>query len=877
MELPKTFDPSGLDARWYAQWMQHRLFASVPDEREPYVVVIPPPNVTGVLHMGHCLNNTVQDVLVRRAHMLGYNVCWVPGTDHASIATEAKVVQMLRERGINKSQLSREEFLKYAWEWKEQYGGIILQQLQKLCCALDWNRVTFTMDADYYSSVIKVFIQLYRQGLIYRGLRMIHWDPQALTALSDEEVFYREVQGKLYHVRYRLDGVSDEGIVIATVRPETILGDTAICVHPDDDRYRHLIGTHAFVPLVNRRIPILADDYVDRSFGTGVLKVTPAHDMNDYQLGLKHGLEAVEVIGADGCMTAAAGAYAGMDRFAARKKIVADLEQQGLIVKVGDYTHKVGYSERSHAVVEPRLSQQWWVRMTELARPALAAVERGDIKFFPDRFVNLYRHWMEHIRDWCISRQLWWGHRIPAWYLPDGTVAVAEHADEAWQQLEEHARRSGFSRNDLKQDDDVLDTWFSSWLWPLEVFHGISRPGNEEFRYYYPTHALVTAPEIIFFWVARMIMAGYAFAGERPFREVYFTGIVRDKIGRKMSKSLGNSPDLLELLDRYGADAVRFGILISSPAGNDLLFDEKLIEQGRNFNNKIWNALRLVKGWQPAEDGTDRLTWLQNRRAVQWFERRLQRYLHFCQSAYAAYDLYEVLKQTYSLIWEDFCSWYLEMVKPVGTHIVDRYAYSQTITFFEQLMQVLHPFMPCITEEVYRLLQPRQEGEFLLRTQWPRAADSVEEDEEDALLVRLVTALRDHRNRHQIKPRERLPVYLDASLSEGAQALVQKLAHADLFRREQAPPQATVLLVGTLEVRVGSSTPTNAEEERQRLLEELNYTRGFLEVTRKKLSNEKFLAHAREEVVARERSKARDAEEKIRLLTARLEALSAGG
>ncbi|MCS6991472.1 MAG: valine--tRNA ligase [Chitinophagales bacterium] len=874
MELAKTFDPTGLDQRWYERWMTHRLFASVPDDRQPYVVVIPPPNVTGVLHMGHCLNNTVQDVLVRRAHMLGYNVCWVPGTDHASIATEAKVVQMLRERGISKSQLSREEFLQYAWEWKEKYGGIILQQLRKLGCALDWDRTTFTMDDAYYRSVIKVFVELYHRGLIYRGQRMIHWDPQARTALSDEEVIYREVSSKLYYVRYLLEGSSEEWITIATVRPETILGDTAICVHPEDARYAHLIGRNAFVPLINRRIPIIADTYVDRTFGTGALKVTPAHDMNDYQLGIKHGLETVEVIAEDGRMAAAAGKYVGLDRFVARKQIVADLEASGLLVKVEDYTHKVGYSERSDAVVEPRLSLQWWVRMKELAGPALQAVLEGSIKFFPERFVNLYRHWMENIRDWCISRQLWWGHRIPAWYLPDGTCAVAETAEQAWQQLQAHATANGFQQSDLEQDPDVLDTWFSSWLWPIEVFHGISQPGNDQFRYYYPTHTLVTAPEIIFFWVARMIMAGYAFVGERPFREVYFTGIVRDKIGRKMSKSLGNSPDLLELIDRYGADAVRFGILISSPAGNDLLFDEKLIEQGRNFNNKIWNALRLVKGWQFTNDLKDAPLMQQNARAVVWFQRRLNHYLHYCTHAYARYDLYEILKLTYSLIWEDFCSWYLEMIKPPAGQPLDSTTYEQTLTFFEKLMQVLHPFMPFITEEVYHILRPRSDAEFLLRSRWPLPESATPPNEEDQLLIDMVTALRDFRNRNQIKPRERIKVFIKDQLSPGSVELVGKLAVAEVHQVFSVSEPCTPLLVGKTELFVAQAAERDVEQERQRLEKELDYFRGFLAATQKKLANEQFLARARKEVIERERQKARDAEEKIRLLTARLEALT---
>ncbi|MGB3073730.1 MAG: valine--tRNA ligase, partial [Chitinophagales bacterium] len=613
MELPKTFDPTGLDDRWYQRWMDQRLFESKPDEREPYTIVIPPPNVTGVLHMGHALNNTIQDICIRRARMQGKNACWVPGTDHASISTEAKVVAMLREKGIEKRELSRDEFLKYAWEWRDKYGGIILKQIRKLGCSCDWNRTTFTMDDDYYHAVIQVFIDLYKKGHIYRGNKMINWDPKAKTSLSDEEVIKREVKSKLYFLHYKLEGDGDEWITIATVRPETILGDTAICVHPEDDRYKNLIGRFALVPLINRRIPIIADEYVEREFGTGALKVTPAHDMNDYNLGLKHHLEVIDTLNEDGTMSKAAQLYIGQDRFECRKNIVKDLEAQGHLVKVEEYTNQIGFSERTDVVVEPRISMQWWCNMKEMAKPALEAVMQEEIKFYPSKFKNTYRLWMESIRDWCISRQLWWGHRIPVWYAPDGRFAVAETAEEALNILNQESTtkatnslltidHSPLTIHDLKQDEDVLDTWFSSWLWPFEVFKGLSNPGNEEMKYYYPTQTLVTAPEIIFFWVARMIMSGFEYMKEKPFDQVYFTGIVRDKQGRKMSKSLGNSPDLLGLIDQYGADAVRFVVLISSPAGNDILYDEKLVEQGRNFNNKIWNVLRLVKGWEVAED-----------------------------------------------------------------------------------------------------------------------------------------------------------------------------------------------------------------------------------------------------------------------------------
>ncbi len=873
MELSKTFDPQGLDERWYQLWLRYDLFHATPDERPPYTVVIPPPNITGVLHMGHCLNNTVQDILIRRARMLGMNACWVPGTDHASIATEAKVVALLREQGIHKGQLTREEFLGHAWAWKEKYGGIILQQLKKLGCALDWKRTTFTMDEDYSHSVNQVFVRLYNQGWIYRGKRMIHWDPQARTALSDEEVIYREVTGDLYYVSYRVDDSPDTWITVATARPETILGDTAICVHPDDERYQHLIGKHAWVPLVHRRIPIITDTYVDPTFGSGALKVTPAHDANDYQLGLRHQLAIVDVMNDDGTMNAEAGPLAGLDRFDCRKRMVQLLQENGQLVRTERYTHKVGYSERSNAVVEPRLSLQWWVRMSQLAEPALRAVERGDIRFYPSRYVNLYRHWMENIRDWCISRQLWWGHRIPAWYTPDGQTLVALTREQAWQLLTDQQQKPAYTIDELRQDEDVLDTWFSSWLWPIEVFHGISKPGNKDFAYFYPTQALVTAPEIIFFWVARMIMAGYAFAGERPFREVYFTGIVRDQHGRKMSKSLGNSPDLLQLIEKYGADAVRFGVLISSPAGNDLLFSEKLIEQGKHFNNKIWNALRLIKGWTVTDEPIPAQPAACRQRAIAWFERRLHAHLTFLDEAFAQYDLFEALKRTYTLIWEDFCSWYLEMIKPSAAQPMDRQTFERTTRFFETLMQVLHPFMPFITEEIFHQLQPRPEGTFLLTSRWPKAA-SVDPVawEEDERLKQIVMALREHRNRHRIGMREELQVYIKQKLDEGTVQVIRQLGHANVHVSTEAPAHATLLvLAGTLEVKVESrEEKKDTMQERQRLVEELAYQQGFLESVNKKLSNEKFLAHARPEVLEKERQKALDARERIRILQEQL-------
>ncbi|MFI5154496.1 MAG: valine--tRNA ligase, partial [Chitinophagales bacterium] len=704
MELSKNYIPGPIEEKWYRHWLEKKYFNSIPDSRSAYTMVIPPPNVTGVLHMGHTLNETVQDILVRRARMNGFNACWVPGTDHASIATEAKVVSMLREKGISKSSLSREEFLGYTWDWKEKYGGIILEQLRKLGTSIDWNRVNFTMDPDYYQAVIKVFVDLYKKGLIYREKRMVNWDPRAKTALSDEEVIYREVQGKLYFIKYPIVN-SEQFITIATVRPETILADAAIAVHPKDERYQAMIGKQAYIPLIQRAIPIIADEYVDPAFGTGALKITPAHDQNDHQLGIRHRLPVFDILNDDGTLNDQAILYIGLDRFEARKKIIEELQKKGYLFKSEDYLHQVGFSERTDVVVEPALRIQWWVSMKSLAEPALKVVIENKIVFYPAKFKNLYCRWMENIRDWCISRHLQWGHRIPAWYDDQGNFYVAHNEAEA--KMLYAAKNPGKNSVDpkLTQDEDVLDTWFSSWLWPIEVFKGISRPENAEVNYYYPTDTLVTAPEIIFFWVARMIMAGLEYKKEVPFRKVYFTGIVRDKLGRKMSKSLGNSPDLLELIDRYGADAVRFGIMISSPAGNDLLYDEASLEQGRNFNNKIWNALKLVQMWGGRiQDGDDTGSF-----AIRWFENRLSEAVSEIEKLYQDFRLSEALKMIYSLIWDDFCSWYLEWIKPGFEQPVSRNVYKKTIGFFDRLMQLLHPFMPFITEEIYHLLKERKE------------------------------------------------------------------------------------------------------------------------------------------------------------------------
>ena len=705
-ELATKYNPADVEEKWYAYWLKNGLFKSKPDGREPYTVVIPPPNVTGILHMGHMLNNTIQDILVRRARMEGKNACWVPGTDHASIATEAKVVNKLAAQGIKKSDLSREEFLKYAWEWKEEHGGIILKQLQKLGASCDWDRTAFTMDEIRSESVLKVFVDLYNKGLIYRGVRMVNWDPKALTALSDEEVIYKDEHSKLYYLRYFIEG-EDKYIIVATTRPETILGDTAVCVNPNDPRYSFLKGKKVIIPLVNRVVPIIMDDYVDIEFGTGCLKVTPAHDVNDYMLGEKYNLPSIDIFNDNGTISEAGGLYVGMDRFDVRKQIAKDLQKAGLLEKVEDYDNKVGYSERTNVVIEPKLSMQWFVKMDKLAAPALDAVMKDEIKFHPDKFKNIYRHWMENIKDWCISRQLWWGHRIPAYYLPQGGFVVAATPEEALKLAREKSGKADLQMSDLRQDEDCLDTWFSSWLWPISLFDGINNPGNEEINYYYPTTDLVTAPDIIFFWVARMIMAGYEYEHKLPFRNVYFTGIVRDKIGRKMSKSLGNSPDALELIKTYGADGVRMGLMLAAPAGNDILYDDALCEQGRNFNNKIWNAFRLVKGWNVDETLPQPQT---AAIAVEWFDAQLNRTLEEVKDLFGKYRLSEALMAIYKLFWDEFSSWYLEMVKPAYQQPIDRKTYDATLRYFDALLRMLHPFMPFITEELWQHLYDRKTG-----------------------------------------------------------------------------------------------------------------------------------------------------------------------
>ncbi len=870
MEMTKNFEPQAIENKWYQHWLDKQYFKSVPDDREPYTIVMPPPNVTGVLHMGHCLNNSIQDILIRRARMQGKNACWVPGTDHASIATEAKVVGMLRERGITKSSLTRDEFLGYAWEWKEKYGGIILQQLKKLGFSLDWDRTAFTMDKDYYNSVIKVFIELYKKGIIYRGKRMINWDVKALTALSDEEVIRKETKQQLFHLQYKIeDGGQETGaeeyIVIATVRPETIMGDSAIAVHPNDTRYTHLHGKFALVPLINRRIPIITDEYVTMEFGTGALKVTPAHDLNDNMLGQKHGLEVIDIFNDNGTLNNDAQIYVGLDRFEARKKIVVELEEKGYLVKKEDYTSEVGYSERTNAVVEPRLSLQWWVSMKELATPALKLVMEEEIKFYPPKFRNLYRHWMENIKDWCISRQLWWGQRIPAWYDAEGNYVVAETREDAFQQFKNINSTSTIE--DIHQDEDCLDTWFSSWLWPFEVFKGYSDPGNKEIKYYYPTDTLVTAPEIIFFWVARMIMAGVEFMEVKPFQSVYFTGIVRDKQGRKMSKSLGNSPDLLGLIDQYGADATRFGIMIASPAGNDILFEEAALEQGRNFNNKMWNAVKLIKAWEGRlETGNQQHA---ESFAVMWFENRLNEVKAEVDSMMNQFRLSEALKTIYSLIWDDFCSWYLEWVKPGFEQPVDEGVYKKTIAFFAELMHLLHPFMPFITEEIYHLLQERSD-DLCVKLSAKNLSTDAEILKKGATLKDIITGLRDVRNKQQIKPKETIELFIDTANKETYSAIeniLTKQVNAGSFTFTIEPVAGTIsCVIGKDKFYIKTGQPINTGNQKNELLKELDHLKGFLISVEKKLGNEKFVSNAKPEVLALEQKKRSDAETKIKVI-----------
>ena len=900
MEIASKYNPRAVEEKWYEFWLEKKLFHSEPDRRRPYTVVIPPPNVTGVLHMGHMLNNTIQDVLVRRARMMGKNACWVPGTDHASISTEAKVVKMLAERGINKRDLSRDEYMKYAWEWKEKYGGIILKQLRKLGASCDWDRTAFTMDDIRYESVIQVFVDLYNKGLIYRGARMVHWDPQALTAVSDEEVIYKESHGKLFYLRYFVENGErrtengEQGkdyIVVATTRPETIMGDTAVCVHPEDERYQWLKGKKVVVPGVGRVVPIIMDEYVDREFGTGALKITPAHDINDYNLGMKYNLDSIDIFNDNGTLNANGGKYAGMDRFACRKAIMKDLEEAGLVEKIEDYVNKVGHSERTDAVIEPKLSTQWFMKMSDIAKKALEVVEDGKIKFHPDKFRNTYRHWLENIKDWCISRQLWWGHRIPAWYLELRTESGERRTEVVVALNEEEARKIAAEKygytGELRQDEDVLDTWFSSWLWPISLFDGIRNPDNEEIKYYYPTDDLITAPDIIFFWVARMIMAGEEYRGEVPFKNVYFTGIVRDKLGRKMSKSLGNSPDPIELIEKYGADGVRMGMLLTAPAGNDLPFDESICEQGRNFANKIWNALRLVKGWQVETENVERKP--ENEVAVEWMEQRMACVLEQIEKDFDQYRLSEALMNTYKLMWDDFCSWYLEMVKPAYGTPIDKETYDATISIFERLMYMLHPFMPFVTEEVWHLLQEADseaKAEMIAQSSImiQHMPSSVFYDQrmlDDCTMARdVIAGVRNLRNSRGLSPKEQLELFVVCGdgkrMNSRFDSIVKKLANvSDIKYVDNKVEGAVSFMIGTTEFFVPMSQNVDVEAEKKKLEEELKYAEGFLASVMKKLGNEKFVNGAPEKVVAVERQKKADAEQKIAALKAQIENLKA--
>ena len=863
-ELSKNYTPDTVEEKWSNHWSEKGYFNSTPDERPAYTIVIPPPNVTGVLHMGHTLNETVQDVLIRKARMSGFNACWVPGSDHASIATEAKVVQMLeKEKGILKHDLTREDFLKHAFEWKDKYGGIIYHQIKKLGCSVDWNRVTFTMDDHYYQAVIKVFVDLYNKGLIYRGARMINWDPQAQTALSDEEVEYRDIQGELYYVKYKVVG-KDEYISIATQRPETIMGDTAVCVHPADPRYQHLRDAKVIVPLVNREVPIIFDEYVDPTFGTGALKITPAHDINDYNLGLKHNLAAIDTLNADGTLSEAAQVFVGMDRFEARKAAVQQLKDEELLIKEEEYATRLGFSQRTNAVVEPRISTQWFVKMRDLAGKALEAVTSGEIKIHPEeRFLATYKYWLENVKDWCISRQLWWGQRIPAWYDAQGNFVVAETEEKALALFEKQFSNANAS---LTQDEDVLDTWFSSWLWPIEVFNGVTQPNNSEINYYYPTSVLVTGQDIIFFWVARMIMAGEEYMDKKPFDHVYFTGMVRDKQGRKMSKQLGNSPDLLELIERFGADAVRFGILISAPAGNDLLFDDSSCEQGRFFNNKIWNALKLVKMWEGRQAQTSNEQTANF--ATEWFENRLNQVKAEVEEMYKGFRLSEALKTIYSLIWDDFCSWYLEWAKPGFEQPIDAAVYQKTVYFFEQLMQLLHPFMPFLTEEVYHQLG--QQTTDLCVKQFESAAlvnESVLKQGE--LLKQTITAIRDARVKNNIKPKEPVKLHIQGSGNEFAaiETILKKQVNAESLALVNDTVANTITtVIGSNKFYIESEQQLDTGAQKESLQKELEYQKGFLQSVDKKLGNERFVQNAKPEVVEAERRKKADAEEKIKAL-----------
>ncbi len=875
MNLSSKYNPREVEKKWYDYWMEHRYFHSEPDERKPYTIVIPPPNVTGVLHMGHMLNNTIQDVLIRRKRMQGYNALWVPGTDHASIATEAKVVSKLKAEGIDKKALTREAFLKHAWDWTHKHGGIILKQLRHLGASCDWDRTKFTLDPDMYESVIKVFVDLYRKGKIYRGYRMVNWDPEARTTVSDEEVIYTEEEGTLYYLRYPVEGSENEYIEIATTRPETILGDTAIAVSPENEKYKHLVGKKAVVPIAGRKIPIIADDYVDPEFGTGALKITPAHDPNDKEIGDRHRLEVIDIFNDDATLNAYGLHYQGMDRFEVRKAIVEELREKGFLVKTEKHVHRIGRSERTNAVIEPRLSRQWFLKMKDLAQPAVEAVKKGEIKLIPKKFENLYFHWMENVRDWNISRQLWWGHRIPAYYYGEGEddFVVAETEEEAVQLAREKSGNPNLTANDLRQDEDVLDTWFSSWLWPITVFDGIRNPGNRDFKYYYPTDDLVTAPEIIFFWVARMIMAGYEFAGQKPFSNVYFTGIVRDKLGRKMSKSLGNSPDPVELINQYGADAVRVGMLMTSPAGNDLPFDVELVVQGRNFANKIWNGFRLLKSFE-IDQNKEQPAYA--RQAVTWYRNKFNRVLEQVERDFDRYRISEALKKIYSLIWDDYSSWFLEIIKPPFGEKIDRNTFEQSVEILENNLKLLHPFMPFITEEIWHHIKSRTPEQAIVIAPYPKK-ETYDKEVIEAFehIKNIISNIRKIRKEKNIGNKEKLELYVVEyqSLNKDFLPLLEKTAHLSAVRFRSFDGNAVSFRVGKNEYFVPLEGLVDESEEKKKLEEELAYLEGFLQSVRKKLDNEKFVQNAPAQVVDKERKKEADALEKIRVIKNRLEAL----
>ena len=890
MELASKYDPQAVESKWYQYWLDNKLFSSKPDGREPYTVVIPPPNVTGVLHMGHMLNNTIQDILVRRARMEGKNACWVPGTDHASIATEAKVVNRLAQQGIKKTDLTREEFLKHAWDWTHEHGGIILKQLRKLGASCDWDRTAFTMDETRSRAVIHVFCDLYQKGLIYRGVRMVNWDPKAQTALSDEEVIYKDEHSKLYHLKYYVveqdcQQVDEENVihkdekgyyaVVATTRPETIMGDSAMCINPEDKKNTWLKGKHVIVPLVNREIPVIEDTYVDIEFGTGCLKVTPAHDINDHALGLKHGLETIDIFNDNGTISEAAGLYVGMDRMDVRKQISIDLQNAGLMEKIEDYNNKVGFSERTNVPIEPKLSTQWFLKMQHFADIALPPVMDDDIEFYPKKYKNTYRHWLENIKDWCISRQLWWGHRIPAYYFDNAgkkDFVVAETAEEALKLAQE--KNANIKAEDLEQESDCLDTWFSSWLWPISLFDGIEHPDNEEINYYYPTSDLVTGPDIIFFWVARMIMAGYEYRGKMPFKHVYFTGIVRDKLGRKMSKSLGNSPDPLDLIDKFGADGVRMGMMLSAPAGNDILFDESLCEQGRNFNNKIWNAFRLVKGWETADIEQPKSAEI----AVKWFDAKLKEVNEEMQKQFKEYRISEALMTVYKLFWDEFSSWYLEMVKPAYGQPIDQKSYDATLRFFDALLKMLHPFMPFITEELWQHIYDRKDGESIMREKLEMPAPTAEEQKLTAdieAVKQIIAGVRTVRNQKNIAQKEQLSLQVVGKNDfEAFNDVTLKMANLDKIEViAEKSADASSFMVGTDEFAVPLGDLIDVAAEIEKAEAQLKHLEGFLMGVRKKLSNENFVAHAPEKVVALERKKESDSVEKIAALKATIEEL----